>query len=206
MKDSGVDWIGDVPAHWEKLAQKHIFQLKKALVGKRSSNYDLLSLTLRGIIKRDMENPGGKFPAEFDTYQEVSPGDFVFCHFDVEETPRTVGLSDHAGMITGAYTVYLPNKNCDPRYLLHFQIFADTDKKFRGLYKGLRNTISKDVFGSFKMPIPPLNEQAQIVSYIDNESAKIDAVIGIKQSQIGVLSEYKTTLIDRAVTGKIKVA
>lgn len=206
MKDSGVDWIGEIPAHWAQLAQKHIFGLKKSTVGKRSSEYDLLSLTLRGIIKRDMENPEGKFPAEFDTYQEVMPGDFVFCHFDVEETPRTVGLSEHSGMITGAYTVYAPCAKHDPRYLLHFHIFADTDKKLRSLYKGLRNTISKDVFGAFKMPIPPKDEQRAIVEHIDRESRKIDDAIEIKKSQISALAEYKATLINSAVTGKIKVA
>ena len=206
MKDSGVDWIGEIPAHWAQLAQKHIFELKKSTVGKRSSEYDLLSLTLRGIIKRDMENPEGKFPAEFDTYQEVMPGDFVFCHFDVEETPRTVGLSEHAGMITGAYTVYAPDAEHDPRYLLHFHIFADTDKKLRSLYKGLRNTISKDVFGAFKMPIPPKDEQSAIVEYIDRESRKIDNAIELKNLQIAALAEYKATLINSAVTGKIKVA
>lgn len=59
--------------------------MKKNLVGKKSNEYDLLSLTLEGIIKRDLDK-GGKFPAEFDTYQEVKKGDFVFCLFDVEET------------------------------------------------------------------------------------------------------------------------
>lgn len=206
MMDSGVDWIGEIPEHWTQLAQKHIFRLKKSTVGKRSSEYDLLSLTLRGIIKRDMENPEGKFPAEFDTYQEVMPGDFVFCHFDVEETPRTVGLSEHAGMITGAYTVYAPSAEQDPRYLLHFHIFSDTDKKLRSLYKGLRNTISKDVFGAFKMPIPPKDEQRAIVEHIDQESRKIDDAIELKKSQIAALAEYKSSLINSAVTGKIKVA
>src|SRR5699024_1141989 len=99
-KESGEQWIGEIPKHWELLANKYIFSLKKNLVGKRSAQYDLLSLTLRGIIKRDMENPEGKFPAEFDTYQEVKVNDFVFCLFDVEETPRTVGLSKYDGMIT----------------------------------------------------------------------------------------------------------
>lgn len=206
MKDSGIDWIGEIPAHWAQLKQKHIFRLKKSTVGKQSSRYDLLSLTLRGIVKRDMENPEGKFPADFDTYQEVMPGDFVFCHFDVEETPRTVGLSDHAGMITGAYTVYTACLEQDARYLLHFHIFADTDKKLRSLYKGLRNTISKDVFGAFKMPIPPKGEQRAIVEHIDRESRKIDDAIEFKRSQISVLAEYKASLINSAVTGKIKVA
>lgn len=206
MKDSGVDWIGEIPAHWAQLAQKHIFKLKKETVGKQSSEYDLLSLTVRGVIKRDMENPEGKFPAEFDTYQQVSPGDFVFCHFDVEETPRTVGFSEHAGMITGAYTVYSPSQNYDPRYILHFHIFADTDKKFRSLYKGLRNTIGKDVFGAFKIPLPPRSEHEAIVLHIDQASRQIDDAIKIKQAQISAFGEYKATLINSAVTGKIKVA
>lgn len=97
--------MGEIPDHWELLSNKYIFKLKKLLVGKKSNDYDLLSLTLKGIIKRDMKNPEGKFPAEFDTYQEVNPGDFVFCLFDVEETPRAVGLSKFYGMITGSYTV-----------------------------------------------------------------------------------------------------
>jgi type I restriction enzyme S subunit len=206
MKASGIDWIGETPEHWEQLANKHIFKLRKTLVGKRSSDYDLLSLTLRGIIKRDMENPEGKFPAEFDTYQEVSPGDFVFCHFDVEETPRTVGLSEFFGMITGAYTVYSVAHGIDPRFLLHFYICADTDKKMRSLYKGLRNTIPKEAFGAFKTPLPPIEEQREIVAYIDDASRKIADAIAIKQEQIAALKEYKTSLINVAVTGKIKVA
>lgn len=206
MKDSGIDWIGQIPAHWEQLPNKHIFRLRKTLVGKRSSEYELLSLTLRGIIKRDMENPEGKFPAEFDTYQEVSPGDFVFCHFDVEETPRTVGLSEFFGMITGAYTVYSVADGVDPRFLLHFYICADTDKKMRSLYKGLRNTIPKDVFGAFKTPLPPIEEQREIVAHIDEASRKIEDAIAIKEEQIAALKEYKTSLINAAVTGKIKVA
>jgi type I restriction enzyme S subunit len=205
MKDSGIDWIGQIPAHWENMPNKYLFRLKKDTVGKRSADYDLLSLTLRGVIKRDMENPEGKFPAEFDTYQEVCPGDFVFCHFDVEETPRTVGLSEFFGMITGAYTVYSVAQGVDPRLLLHFYIFADTDKKMRSMYKGLRNTIPKDAFGAFKTPLPPIEEQQAIVAHIDDASQKIEDGIAIKERQIAALKEYKTSLINAAVTGKIKV-
>jgi type I restriction enzyme S subunit len=205
MKDSGIDWIGQIPAHWENMPNKYLFKLKKDTVGKRSDQYDLLSLTLRGIIKRDMENPEGKFPAEFDTYQEVCLGDFVFCHFDVEETPRTVGLSEFFGMITGAYTVYSVASGVDPRFLLHFYIFADTDKKMRSMYKGLRNTIPKDAFGAFKTPLPPIEEQRAIVAHVDDASRKIEDGIAIKQDQIAALKEYKTSLINAAVTGKIKV-
>lgn len=199
-KDSGVEWIGKIPAHWVQLANKHIFRLRKTLVGKRSSEYELLSLTLRGIIKRDMENPEGKFPAEFDTYQEVAPGDFVFCHFDVEETPRTVGLSEHFGMITGAYTVYKVSNGVDPRFLLYFYTCADTDKKMRSLYRGLRNTIPKEVFGVFKTPLPPLPEQRAIAAFLDEKCAKVDEAVRIKEEQIARLRERRQILIQQAVT------
>lgn len=193
-------WIGNVPSHWELRANKYIFSLKKDSVGKRSAEYDLLSLTLRGIIKRDMENPEGKFPAEFDTYQEVNPGDFVFCHFDVEETPRTVGLSDFHGMITGAYTVYRTQSSVDPRFLLYFYLNADSNKKLRSLYTGLRNTISKDAFAAFKTPLPPLPEQRAIAMFLDKKCTKIDDAVKIKEDQIALLRERRQIIIQDAVT------
>ena len=143
-KPSGVQWLGDIPSHWEVLSNKYIFNLKKNLVGKKSSQYTLLSLTLQGIIKRDMENPQGKFPAEFDTYQEVKEGNFIFCLFDVEETPRAVGLSNFDGMITGAYTVMQPRSDFDKRFLYYFYLDIDNEKKMKPLYTGLRNTIRSE--------------------------------------------------------------
>ena len=198
--DSGIDWIGVIPASWHQVANKHLFKLRKSQVGKRSSEYDLLSLTLGGIIKRDMENPEGKFPAEFDTYQEVRPGDFVFCLFDVEETPRTVGLSRFHGMITGAYTVYELSADADAKFLYYFYLNADTGKKLRSLYKGLRNTIPKDSFGAFKTPLPPLPEQRAIAAFLDEKCAKIDEAVRIKEEQIKLLRERRQILIRQAVT------
>lgn len=199
-KESGVEWLGEIPEHWSLIPNKRIFNLKKKLVGKRSSEYDLLSLTLKGIIKRDMDNPEGKFPAEFDTYQEVSSGDFVFCLFDVEETPRTVGLSKFDGMITGAYTVLYPSEQYSREFLYYFYLNLDTDKKLKPLYKGLRNTISKEAFFSFKTFVPPINEQVKIAKYLDRTTAQIDEAIAIKQKQIELLKEHKQIIIQQTVT------
>ena len=201
--DSGVEWIGKIPKHWKLLANKYVFKLKKNLVGKKSSEYDLLSLTLEGIIKRDLDK-GGKFPAEFDTYQEVKKGDFVFCLFDVEETPRTVGLSKYDGMITGAYTVFSV-KNINKEYLYYFYLNLDSKKRLKPLYTGLRNTISKDNFFSFKSFIPPKDGQLQIVEHIENQTTKINKAIELQQNYISKLKEYKASLIDSIVTGKVKV-
>jgi len=199
-KDSGVDWIGEIPDHWKMLSNKYIFKLKKNQVGKKSADYELLSLTLKGIIKRDMENPEGKFPAEFDTYQEVKKGDFIFCLFDVEETPRTVGLSDFDGMITGAYTVFTASEETDRKYLYYFYLNLDEKKRLKFLYKGLRNTIPKDSFFTFKTTFPPLSEQQTIATFLDDKTAKIDQTIANKQKEIELLKERRQILIQKAVT------
>ena len=199
-KDSGVDWIGEIPEHWKMLSNKYIFKLKKNQVGKKSADYELLSLTLQGIIKRDMENPEGKFPAEFDTYQEVKKGDFIFCLFDVEETPRTVGLSDFDGMITGAYTVFTASEGTDRKYLYYFYLNLDEKKRLKFLYRGLRNTIPKDSFFTFKTTFPPIEEQQTIANFLDDKTAKIDQTIAIKQKEIELLKERRQILIQKAVT------
>ena len=199
-KDSEVEWMSVIPVHWQLLANKYIFKLKKNQVGRRSSEYDLLSLTLKGIIKRDMDNPEGKFPAEFDTYQEVKKGDFVFCLFDVEETPRTVGLSEYNGMITGAYTVFRNTIKFNQTFLYYFYLNLDSKKRLKPLYRGLRNTIPKESFLSFKTFTPPLNEQTVIANFLDKKTAQIDEAIAIKQKQIELLKERKQIIIQKAVT------
>ena len=200
-KPSGVKWLGEIPSHWEMLALKHILKLKKDIVGRRSSQYDLLSLTLKGVVKRDMENPEGKFPASFDTYQAVEPNDFIFCNFDNEETPRAVGLSPYKGMITGAYDV-LSRKNpkLTDGFLIYYFLYIDDAKRFKPLYKGLRKTVPFDSFMSYKIPVPSLKEQAAIVSYLDTATAKIDAAIAQQQKMIDLLNERKQIIINRAVT------
>ncbi|WP_372829273.1 hypothetical protein [Psychrobacter maritimus] len=199
-KDSGIKELGKMPKNWELLSNKHIFSIKNVRVGKKSEDYDLLSLTLKGIVKRDMENPQGKFPAEFDTYQEVSSGDFVFCLFDVEETPRTVGLSEFDGMITGAYTVLEVSPSFDKNFIYYFYLNLDNEKMLKPLYRGLRNTIPKDWFMSYKTFIPTYEEQTAIANFLDQKTTQIDQAINLKQQQIEKLNEYKQIIIQNAVT------
>jgi len=199
-KDSGIDWLGEIPSDWKQQSNKYIFKLKKTLVGNHSSDYVLLSLTLKGIIERDMENPEGKFPAEFNTYQIVEKNDFVFCLFDVEETPRTVGLSEYNGMITGAYTVMEVSKHVSNKYFYYFYLNLDTDKRLKSLYTGLRNTISKDSFFSFKSFVPPIQEQTLIAKFLDQKTSQIDEAIRIEEKQIELLKEQKQIMIQNAVT------
>ncbi len=200
-KDSGVAWLGQIPISWELLSNKHLFIIKKNVVGKLSANYDLLSLTLHGVIKRDMENPQGKFPAEFNTYQKVNNNDFIFCLFDVEETPRTVGLSKFNGMITGAYTVMSIQKNkYNNEYFYYFYLNIDAAKMMKPLYTGLRNTIQKETFMSFKSVVPSVEEQQKIADFLDKKTAQIDEAIAQKEKMIELLKEYRQITINNAVT------
>ena len=181
-RNSKIQWIGKIPAHWEERKAKYIFSYKKMIVGEKADNYDLLSLTLKGIIKRDMENPTGKFPSSFDSYQEVNKGDFVFCLFDNEETPRTVGLSEFYGMITGAYDVFGCNKpGILPQFLLYYYLTIDDSKLMRPLYKGLRKTIPFDSFMRYRIPLPPLSEQEKIVSYLDSKTLIINSYVAERE-------------------------
>ena len=195
-----ISWLGDVPAHWELIKNKYLFTEQKATVGKNSSKYTLLSLTLKGVIARDMDNPQGKFPAEFNTYKVVKSGDLVFCLFDIEETPRTIGRALQDGMITGAYTIMSCESEVAARYLSYYYLFLDSDKRLQPLYTGLRKVIQRDTFMGIKVPFPPRNEQQRIANYLDRKTAEIDAAIAKKQRLIELLKEQKAILINQAVT------
>ena len=192
---------------WEVRRLKSLLRPHKKLVGKRCNEYDLLSLTLRGIVKRDIDNPDGKFPASFETYQEVNPGEFIFCMFDNEETPRAVGLSNLRGMITGAYDVMsLIDDGISPEFLNYYFLWIDDGKRLKPLYKGLRKSVPTDSFLACKIPLPPLPEQEEIVKRLDAETGKIDRAIEVKRRQVELLRERRQIIIDEAVTGKVKVA
>ena len=197
-KDSGVKWLGEIPSHWEPSRNKAIFRETKAVVGKNSKNFTLLSLTKKGVIVRNLDE-GGKFPAEFDTYKIVEPGDFIFCFFDVDETPRAIGLSINKGMITGAYTV-LKQNTANSRYLYYYYLSIDDAKALKPLYSGLRKTVPLASFMSMPIFLPPRAEQDAIVRYLDAATSKIDKAITMQQKMIDLLNERKQIIIQNAVT------
>lgn len=201
-KDSGISWIGDVPEHWDVVRNKNFIDEKDEVVGEKFRDYTLLSLTKGGVIARDVESGKGKFPKDFESYKIVQPGNVIFCLFDVDETPRTVGLSSLRGMITGAYDVFEPI-NINARYYAYYFLAVDDRKALRPLYTGLRKVVKKDRFLACKIPVPPLSEQKAIAEYPDKKTAQINELVSAKQKQIELLKEYKQSVIANAVTGKI---
>ena len=88
MKPSGVDWLGDVPEHWDLVPNKAHLRIRKVLVGSRHTEYQLLSLTKQGVIVRDISSGKGKFSSDMGTSQEVRSGDLVFCRLMPETENR----------------------------------------------------------------------------------------------------------------------
>jgi type I restriction enzyme M protein len=206
VRPSGQTWLGDVPEHWRLVPLRAMLKLRKEIVGENSDQFTLLSLTLRGIVPRDLDNPQGKFPADFASYQVVEPGDLVFCLFDVDETPRTVGLSRHKGMITGAYTVFRCVDEMTANYLYLFFLAMDQHKRLRPLYTGLRKVIPKDVLLQIKVPMPPEDELQAILKFVNAEAVRVDEASGLLKEQMGLLAQYRASMVADVVTGKLDVS
>jgi len=203
MKDSGIPWIGMVPEHWTRARYKDILNIEDEKVGKRN-DLTLLSLTKKGVIVRDLSEGKGKFPKDYESYKVVNPNNIILCLFDVDETPRTVGVSHNKGMITGAYDIF-EIKNAKLEYIYYLYLSIDDKKGFKSLYKGLRKVIPLPSLLSAYINLPPISEQNEIVAYINRKVAQIEKIRVSELAQIEKLKEYKQRLISDVVTGKVKV-
>lgn len=204
-KKTNVSWLGEVPEHWELMRNKSLLILTDEKVGNRKG-ITLLSLTKQGVIVRELSEGKGKFPKDFNNYLIVNPNNVVFCLFDVDETPRTVGLVRKYGMLTGAYTNFEVNEKLVlPEFIYYYYLQLDDVKGLRPYYTGLRKVVKTNTFLQLRTPTPPLSEQRSIVSYINEKVSKIDLLTSKLQKEIEHLKEYKQRLISDVVTGQIKV-
>jgi len=206
MKATNIPWLPEIPEHWEFTRNKTLLKLTDEKVGGRK-DITLLSLTKQGVIIRDLSEGKGKFPKDFDSYLVVRPNNLVFCLFDIDETPRTVGLVRNYGMLTGAYTNFEVNESLVlPEYIYNYYLQVDNIKGLRPYYTGLRKVVKTGSFLQIRMPLPPLDEQRAIVSYITGKTSKIDTLTSKLQQEIESIKEYKQRLISDVVTGQIKVS
>ncbi|WP_299314475.1 restriction endonuclease subunit S [uncultured Halomonas sp.] len=203
MKESGVAAIGEIPSHWKIKPLRSEMSLKKKIVGGHWDKYSLLSLTRRGIIFRDVSDNFGKFPESFETYQEVEKNDLVMCLFDIDETPRTVGVSKIDGMITGAYSVFSIENEVYREYLYQTFMHLDNEKGMKPYYSGLRKTIRPSRLLGIHFPFPPEEEAKAICDHINKGTDRINRLITRTQRSIDLLKERRAALITAAVTGKI---
>lgn len=204
MKDSGLEWVGQIPNHWEVIPNKYLMS-KRKIIQPIYKGEDILSLTVNGVIKRDLENPSGKMPTSFDGYQVVYPNNLLMCLFDIDVTPRCVGVIKDYGLTSPAYSQFILNEKADTNYYYYYYLSLDFTKELLHLAKNQRHALNEEQFGAIKAIVPPIDEQKEIAEYLDKKCAEIDACIEEKKQQISALETYKKSIIFEYVTGKKEV-
>lgn len=207
MKDSGVDWMGNVPKHWSVTKMKWMFEIVKRIYG--AEDRDVLSITQRGIKVKDIDSNDGQLAESYANYQVVNVNDFAMNSMDL--LTGWVDCSPYEGVTSPDYRVFRfhPDKpQCHTYYKYLFQM-CYTNRIFYRLGQGVSNLgrwrLQADQFLNIRLPQPPIEEQEQIAAYLDTRVGQIEKLTADIKAQIEKLKEYRKIVIHDAVTGKIKV-
>ena len=206
MKNSGVEWIGEIPDDWEVKKLKYSFlERKNKNIGMKEKN--LLSLSYGKIIKKNIETKDGLIPESFETYNIIQSGDIVFRLTDLQNDKHSLrtGLCTENGIITSAYTTIITPKYANCIYMHYLFHSYDICKVFYNLGAGVRQGMKFSDLGLLPILFPPKGTQQKIASYLDSKCSKIEETIQNQQQVIEKLKAYKQSLITETVTGKIKI-
>lgn len=209
MKNSGVEWIGEIPEDWEvKRGKELFFEINDRC--KNSENYPLLSVSeYYGVAPKSEKIDEGDFITHAETldgYKICQEGDIV--QNIMLAWKRATGMSNYEGLISPAYCIYRPFKDVDSKYyhyLFRTDVYADLFKQFSTGIIDSRLRLYPAKFLSLKYAYPPKSTQQRIASYLDKKCSKIEETIQNQQQVIEKLKAYKQSLITEAVTGKIKI-
>ncbi len=204
MKDSGVEWLGEVPDGWNIKRFSHIFiENKKKNTGLKETN--VLSLSYGSIKEKNIDDNKGLLPESFETYQIIEPNDIVFRFTDLQNDKRSLrsAMSKFHGIITSAYIGVKTKENAD-FYNYLFRAY-DLRKVFYSMGDGMRQSLKMDELNKMPIVVPKPSDQQKIVSFLDTETARIDNLISKQKMLIEKLKEYRSSIISHAVTGKIDV-
>lgn len=207
MKDSGSVWFEEIPCNWVMKRIKYLFHIKKDIAGKEG--YTVLSITQRGIQPKDLSKNEGQIAANYSQYQLLAPGDFAMNHMDL--LTGWVDISKYSGVTSPDYRVFVlddAEKN-DSSYYLYLMQMCYFNRIFYGLGQGVsgmgRWRLQADKFMNFPVVVPPVDEQKEIASYLNEKCSCIEVMIAKKQQYLAEIENYKKSLIYEYVTGKKEV-
>ncbi|MCB9052402.1 MAG: restriction endonuclease subunit S [Lewinellaceae bacterium] len=207
MKNSGVEWIGDIPAHWEVRRSKFLFTQRKERA--RKNDVQLSATQAYGVIPQDeYERKIGrrvvKIQFHLDKRKHVEVDDFVISMRSFQGGLERAWSS---GCIRSSYVVLRPLEEIDPGFYSYLFKSSRYIRELQSTASFIRDgqDLNFDNFSKVDLFVLPLEEQHQIATYLDNQLKVTEKATSQQQLQIEKLKEYKATLIDSAVTGKIKV-
>ncbi len=206
MMDSGVDWIGEIPSTWSTIRVKQLLRERKerSVEGKEEP----LSMSQKvGLVPTRMLDSIPNMASSFVGAKLTYVNDLVFnklkAHLGV------FSVSKYDGLVSPDYAVYYSTGVADLKYLEYLfktpQCISEFRKRSTGIAAGLTRLYTDGLF-AIECPLPPKDEQQEIVSYLDKKWAQIDWLIAIKQAKIEKLEQYKRSLIYEYVTGKREVS
>jgi len=206
MKDSGLDWIGEIPAHWDVIRFKNLFSQSRLPV--RDGDGVVTSYRDGQVTLRSNRRLDGYTEAIIEGgYQGIRKGQLVLNSMDAFE--GAIGVSESDGKCTPEYVICDPNRKGISQFYFAYLLREMALKKYiQVICNAVRQRavrIRYNNLASRFMVVPPSSEQEAIVEFIASEKTKIDRGIEKLNLQIEKLKEYKTTLINSAVTGKIRI-
>ncbi|RGC06076.1 restriction endonuclease subunit S [Faecalibacterium prausnitzii] len=206
MKDSGIEWVGEIPAHWLVHPVYYYYgeRKNKNYLGKEDN---LLSLSYGRVVRKDINTSDGLLPESFNTYNIVETGDIIIRPTDLQNDKRSLrtGLVKEHGIITSAYIDLCPIKQVDSRYFYFLLHAYDVMKVFYNMGNGVRQGLNYSEFSRLMVFDPPYEEQVAIADYLETKVIEVDAIIERKKEQMSVLDAYKRSMIFEYVTGKKEV-
>ena len=197
-KDSGVEWIGEIPFDWNITRSKYYFENR---VEKNNEDEPLLSVTQnKSVVRRDeLETNVWNPDSDISGYKLIKKGDFVISLRTFE---GGIELSEIQGIVSPVYSVLKLKKEVSRRYYKHLfksnTFITELNKVTTGIRQG--KNISFDDFSNISIPVPSINEQSSIGRYLDNKTSLIDSLIEKTKLKIQLLKENRTTLINEVVT------
>lgn len=200
-KPSGVEWIGEIPQNWDISRVKAAFYRKKEKA--YQENPTILSLTSRGIVERDISHNEGQIAESYFEYNPVDVGDLLLNPMDLV-TNAFASVSKLKGVISPAYFNLVHKDKINSKYFEYYFKLQYWNKSFFAHGKGVsiehRWTLNQETLMNFPIPLPNDEEQTAIANFLDEKTAKIDALIEKKKQLIELLKEERTAIINQAVT------
>lgn len=206
MKDSGIEWVGKIPKHWEvSYLNRYFREHKMKNIGLLETN--LLSLSYGKIVQKDINTNDGLLPASFEGYNIIDRGDIVLRLTDLQNDKKSlrVGFSTQRGIITSAYVTLRKVNEMFSEYMYYYLHSFDLCKGFYGLGSGVRQSLNFEGLKKLKIVKPPLSEQREIVELLNNKTNQIDDLIKKKEKLVNEMESYKKSFIYEYVTGKREV-
>lgn len=207
MKDSGIEWVGEIPAHWDTTRIKNLFVYRNEKNYEPLNEVNLISLyTDLGVVQHsDLESTTGNKASNADGYKLVYEDDIVvniiLCWMGA------IGRSAYTGVTSPAYDIYAPMECANSKfyhYLFRTKGFSGDCYKYGRGIMAMRWRTYSDQFRAIRVVMPPLDEQKKIAEFLDKQCAEIDAVIAKTKATIEEYKKLKQSIITDAVTKGIR--